>query len=122
VRTSFLPGLALWSLFPRPQSHGPTFWTVFYGKRLVNAVSLTTPAVSRVCFSFFFVPLTEFEHTSSSTHELRLFLSLRFICVTLACSARLRSSTQCCPPNISSITIDHDELFELPRSQGRRVS
>jgi hypothetical protein len=37
VRTSFLPGLALWSLFPRPQSHGPTFWTVFYGKRLVNA-------------------------------------------------------------------------------------
>jgi hypothetical protein len=38
VRTSFLPGLALWSLFPRPQSHGPTFWTVFYGKRLVNGV------------------------------------------------------------------------------------
>jgi hypothetical protein len=39
VRTSFLPGLALWSLFPRPQSHGPTFWTVFYGKRLVNALT-----------------------------------------------------------------------------------
>ena len=38
MRTSFLPGLALWSLFPRPQSHGPTFWTVFYGKRLVNGV------------------------------------------------------------------------------------
>jgi hypothetical protein len=48
VRTSFLPGLALWSLFPRPQSHGPTFWTVFYGKRLVNAVivqvRISTPA------------------------------------------------------------------------------
>jgi hypothetical protein len=47
VRTSFLPGLALWSLFPRPQSHGPTFWTVFYGKRLVNAeivqVRISTP-------------------------------------------------------------------------------
>jgi single-stranded DNA-binding protein len=27
--------------------------------------------------------------------------------------SRLRSSIQCCPPNISSITIDHDELFEL---------
>ena len=40
MRTSFLPGLALWSLFPRPQSHGPTFWTVFYGKRLVNASAL----------------------------------------------------------------------------------
>ena len=54
MRTSFLPGLALWSLFPRPQSHGPTFWTVFYGKRLVNSVSLTTPAVVKSFFDFFF--------------------------------------------------------------------
>jgi hypothetical protein len=35
-------------------------------------------------FKFFLSPLTEFEHTSSSTHELRLFLSLRFIRVTLS--------------------------------------
>ena len=61
----------------------------------------------------FLLLIIEFVHTSSSTHELRLFLSLLFICVTLTCPARLRSSTQCCPPNISSITIDHDELFEL---------
>ena len=73
-------------------------------------------------FKFFLLLLTEFAHTSSSTHELRLFLLLPFICVTLTCPARLRSSTQCCPPNISSITIDHDELFELPRPQGRRVA
>jgi len=65
---------------------------------------------------------TEFEHTSPSTQELRLLLSLLFICVTLTGPARLRSSTQCCPPNISSITIDHDELFELPLLQGRRVA
>jgi hypothetical protein len=46
VRTSFLPGLALWSLFPRPQSHGPTFWTVFYGKRLVNSVTVEVGTMS----------------------------------------------------------------------------
>src|ERR1700687_1486693 len=73
-------------------------------------------------FEFFLLPLTEFAHTSSSTHEPRLFLLLLFICVTLTCSARFLSSTQCCPPNISSITIDHDELFELPRLQGRQVA
>jgi len=58
-------------------------------------------------FSLFLLPFTEFEHTSSSTHELRLFLLLLFICVTLTCPARFRSSTQCCPPSISSITFDH---------------
>src|SRR5208337_2070192 len=66
--------------------------------------------------------LIQEERATRSAHELRLFLSLLFICVTLTCSARLRSSTQCCPPNISSITIDHDELFELPIAKGRRVA
>jgi hypothetical protein len=60
--------------------------------------------------------------TSPSAHGVRLFLPLPFIGVTLTCSARLRSSTQCCPPNISSITIDHDELFELPIPKGRRIA
>jgi hypothetical protein len=83
-----------------------------------NAVSLTTPAVSRV----FFLLAVKFEHTFSTAHEARLFRPLLFICVTLTCPARLRSSTQCCPPNISSITIDHDELFELPVPKGRRVA
>ena len=49
MRTSFLPGLALWSLFPRPQSHGPTFWTVFYGKRLVNGVTGQVPIIDSTC-------------------------------------------------------------------------
>jgi hypothetical protein len=39
------------------------------------------------------LPLIELAHTSSSTHELRLFLPLLFIYVTLTCSARLCSST-----------------------------
>ena len=66
--------------------------------------------------------LPKLGHTSRSAHEVRLFLPLLFIGVTLTGSARLRSSTQCCPPNISSITIDHDELFELPIAKGRRVA
>ncbi len=81
--------------------------------------AITTPAVSRVFLSFFFRISLNLS-TASSTHGLRLFLPLLFIGVTLICPARLRSSTQCCPPNISSITVDHDELFELPVSQGRR--
>jgi len=38
--------------------------------------------------SIFIFLITEFEHTSSSTHELRLFLPLLFIGVTLTCPAR----------------------------------
>jgi hypothetical protein len=30
------------------------------------------------------------------------------------------SSIRCCPPNISSVTIDHDELCDLPG--GKRVA
>ena len=46
----------------------------------------------------------EIEHTSSSAHELRLFLELLFICVHPQLLSLLRSSTWCCPPVISSIT------------------
>ena len=35
--------------------------------------SLTTPAVSRVCFSFFLFLITELAHTSPFTHEACLF-------------------------------------------------
>ncbi len=72
--------------------------------------------------SVFFFFTGKLEHTSAPAHELRLFLPLLFLRVTLTCSARLRSSTQCCPPNISSITFDQDELFELPVLSGRRVA
>jgi hypothetical protein len=38
---------------------------------------------------------------------------------TLLAQPRVTSSLRCCPPSISSITIDHDELFELPGYSGR---
>jgi len=57
---------------------------------------------------FFLLFKTEFEHTSPSTREMRLFLSLLFICSPYFAQPVLRSSTQCCQPNISSITIDHE--------------
>src|SRR5437899_3770301 len=66
--------------------------------------SLTTPAVSRVFLSFFLFLITELAHTSPPTHEACPFGSSLLTCGTLTCSARVRSSIQCCPPNISSIT------------------
>ena len=66
--------------------------------------SLTTPAVSRVFLSFFISLITEFAHTSPLAHEACPFRSSLLTCGTLTCSARFRSSIQCCPPNISSIT------------------
>src|SRR5207302_1924470 len=107
---------------PTRLSPWPPFQSIFL-RRLRNKRGISNDA-GRVksFFKFFLLPLTEFEHTSSSTHQRRLFLLLLFIGVTLTCSARLHSSTQCCPPNISSITIDHDELFELPPVSGRRVA
>src|SRR6266478_1858986 len=44
------------------------------------------------------------------------------MCVHPTCSAGVRSSLRCCPPTISSITKDHDELFKLPPGSGRRVA
>ena len=87
---------------------------------LINAVSLTTPAVSRVFLGFFILLITEFAHTSPLTQEACPFRSCLLTCGTLTCSVRFRSSIQCCPTSISSIT-NHDELFELPLLQGRRV-
>jgi hypothetical protein len=45
-----------------------------------TALSLTRPAVARA----FSVLISRVEHTSSWAQELRLFLELLFICVTLA--------------------------------------
>jgi hypothetical protein len=39
------------------------------------------------CKSLFLCFIGRIEHTSSSAQELRLFLELLFICVTLSCSA-----------------------------------
>src|SRR5712691_12834942 len=77
--------------------------------------SLTTPAVSRVFL--FSLSLNSSTLLRQRTNCVFFFLFCSSVS-TLTCSARLRSSTRCCPPNISSITIDHDELFELPLFKG----
>src|SRR6516225_9609127 len=41
---------------------------------------------------------------------------------TLLAQPRVPSSLRCCPPNISSILPDHDEVFELPGYPGRAGS
>src|SRR6266478_4910263 len=79
--------------------------------------AITTPAVSRVSsFDFFFLfahPCIRAGVRFCST------LSLGLIGVhPYSCSARVSSSIRCCPPNISSVMKDHDELFELPPLQG----
>jgi hypothetical protein len=66
----------------------------------------------------FLTLIARIEHTSSSAHELRLFLELLFISVHPKLLSLLRSSTWCCPPVISSITMDHDEFFDLPFQGG----
>jgi hypothetical protein len=80
------------------------------GQFPVSALSLTRPAVAKD-FSY---AIARIEHTSSSAHEWRLFLELLFISVHPKLLSLLRSSTWCCPPVISSITMDHDEFFDLP--------
>jgi hypothetical protein len=41
---------------------------------------------------------------------------------TLLAQPRVTSSLRCGPPSFSSISKDHDELFELPAIQGGRVA
>jgi hypothetical protein len=54
----------------------------------------------------------------------RSFPVVALIGVTLLARSCVASSLQCCPPTISSIIVDHDELFDLPAIQdsGRRVA
>jgi hypothetical protein len=99
------PGLVMGSK-PVTWVLGPT-WTI-------TALSLTRPAVARV-FSY--------AHFSDRTHVL---VGARIASVSGGSVhlrhpnllSPLRSSTWCCPPVISSITIDHDEFFDLPLLEG----
>jgi hypothetical protein len=81
-----------------------------------QAASLTTPTVSRDLILI----VSVHEHTFPAAREPRLAG-----CVVSPASPRTAravsaSSIRCCPPNISSVTIDHDELCELPAE--RRVA
>jgi len=87
------------------------------------STSLTKSATSRVFSSFF----NSF-HTDSYIVQSRCFLrramrrnSRIVLPVQPTSSVRVTSSTRCCPPDISPIIPDHDDVFELP-CKGRRVA
>src|ERR1700677_2062740 len=82
----------------------------------VTALSLTTPTVSRDFILIFSVH----EHTFPMARESRLCGCLVSLVSPQLARAVSASSLRCCPPNISSVTIDHDELCDLPA--GRRVA
>ena len=93
------------------------------GDNPLFSTSLTKSASSRV-FSSFFIP---FAHTPTVAQS--RFFSGRcaailglFFPVQPTGSVRVTSSTRCCPPDISPITCDHDDFFELPDNCGRRVA
>src|SRR6202453_4632426 len=67
-------------------------------------------------YSYFFCPRAHLPH---GTRIASPWLPC-FTCVTPTRSGRFASSIRCGPPNISSVTIDHDELCDLPL--GRRVA
>jgi hypothetical protein len=101
-------------------AHGGLNHNVVLGRNStcpVTALSLTTPAVSRDFISYFFCSL----NTPSLWHADRVSVAALFhLCHPQLARAGSASSIRCCPPNIASVTIDHDELCDLP--VGRRVA
>ena len=74
-------------------------------------------------FFIFFASLNLFlfsiEHTRALAQERSFTRRIFFpspiaVRVPLRAQPRVPSSLRCCPPNISSILADHDEVFELP--------
>ena len=89
--------------------------TLTFSSPTTFTTSLTKSASSRV-FNSFFIP---FAHTPTVVQS--RFFSGRcaailglFFPVQPTGSVRVTSSSRCCPPDISPITCDHDDVFELP--------
>ena len=84
--------------------------------RIFIATSLTKSATSRV-FDSFFVPFAQTPALRSSAVSFggrcAAILGLFFLSNPRD-SVRVTASTRCCPPDISPIIPDHDDVFELP--------
>ena len=84
------------------------------------ATSLTKSATSRV-FDSFFVPFAQTPALRSPAVSFggrcAAILGLFFLSNPRD-SVRVTSSTRCCPPDISPIIPDHDDVFELPAIGG----
>src|ERR1700678_1460572 len=65
-------------------------------------------------YSYFFCPRAHLPHGTRIASPWLPF----FTCVPPTRSGRFASSIRCGPPNISSVTIDHDELCDLPGGSG----
>jgi hypothetical protein len=63
--------------------------------------------------------LASWGHTTAPASTASFF-GLRVF--TLDARIFVASSLRCCPPTISSVTRDHDDLCELPSCEGRRVA
>jgi hypothetical protein len=67
---------------------------------------------------FFPVLISRIEHTSLSAQELRLFLGLLFIGVTLSCSALHVHQLGVAHQSSLRSSTTHDEFFDLPCQGG----
>src|ERR1700735_1822163 len=90
------------------------FLAIVFGDR--PAGSVISNDADRFKRFYFFCPRT---HLSHGTRIASLWLPCSLVSPQPA-RAVSASSIRCCPPNISSVTIDHDELCDLPG--GRRVA
>jgi hypothetical protein len=98
---------------------------------LVSPESLTRSAAVKSFFGLFLAcgsfGLLYVSSSSTPAHLRRSALSLdesfsfvdRCSISTLSAQPRVPSSLRYCPPNISSVLTDHDEVFELPGYPGR---
>src|SRR5450631_2314428 len=110
-------GLRLLRLTPDESSNRANKMLLHFScYRVYQDLSLTTPTVSRDFISYFSVH----EHTLPMARESRLGGYVVSPVSPQLARAVFASSIRCCPPNISSVTIDHDELCDLP--VGRRVA
>jgi hypothetical protein len=80
----------------------------------VTALSLTRPAVARVCSCAHWSDRAHFVVGAGTASVSRAAVHLRHPQLL----SPSRSSTRCCPPVISSIINDHDEFFDLPCQGG----
>src|SRR5215472_19361411 len=106
------------SILLQPQKKRPR-----KGVAVVYGLSLTRPAVVKGFLHFFLYLLEPFllflcAPMRSRRNLLSLARSLVLSRVHPTRSVPCCSSLWCCPPTISSISADHDELFDLPALQG----
>jgi hypothetical protein len=96
-------------LFQQPRDFS-TSLTKSASSRVFNSVLFFSDTLPQLCSPVVF--------RSSAAPQ----FSVCFFPVQPTGSVRVTSSTRCCPPDISPIIPDHDDVFRTPRNWGRRVT